>query len=156
MKPMSWTKSDHLISTDPGLLDLKRVHEFLSSSYWARGIPLGLVQKSISHSLNFGIYRTGGAQREQVGFARVISDFTTFAYLCDVFIAEHERGKGLGTWLMECVMSHPELQGLRRFCLGTRDAHSIYAGFGFEIIRQPENWMEIRNPDPYLSKARSP
>lgn len=148
-----WDRPGFEISTDPSLLDIPRIHRFLTGSYWAAGIPLALVEKSIRSSLPFGIYRVDANAREQIGFARVISDFTTFAYLADVYVESTYRGHGFAKWLMTCVMSHPDLQGLRRFCLGTRDAHRVYETFGFEVIKQPENWMEIRVPDIYRRRA---
>ena len=150
MAHASWSKGEFKISTDPSLLDVNRIHAFLSQSYWSAGIPRELVQKSIDASLPFGIYSASG---EQVGFARVISDFATFAYLGDVYVEEAWRGKGLSKWLMECVMGHPQLQGLRRFCLGTRDAHGLYAQFGFRVVQVPANWMEIKKVDLYGSRA---
>jgi GNAT superfamily N-acetyltransferase len=132
-------------------LDLEKIHRFLFQSYWARGIPLTTVQKSISHSLNFGLYLTETTDaRSQIGFARVVSDFSTFAYLGDVYVEPSHRGLGLSRWLLECIMAHPELQGLRRLCLGTKDAQGLYAKFGFAVHPQPENWMEIKNSDIYL------
>jgi GNAT superfamily N-acetyltransferase len=144
-----WERPEFEISTNPSFLDLPRIHRFLTASYWALGIPLPIVEKSIRGSLPFGIYRIEGKSREQVGFARVVTDFATFGYLGDVYVETDFRGRGLSKWLMSCVMEHPELQELRRFCLGTRDAHSLYTRFGFEAIKQPENWMEIRAPDIY-------
>jgi GNAT superfamily N-acetyltransferase len=132
------------ISTDPARLQLARIHAFLSRSYWAKGIPLDLVRKSIAHSLCFGVFAHAGPEPRQIGFARVISDQATFAYLADVYIEEDWRGRGLSRWLLRTILDHPELQGLRRFCLGTRDAHGLYAKFGFAVNAQPENWMEIR------------
>ncbi len=158
MKAMRWEKAPYFISTDPNDLDLDRIHAFLSRSYWAQGIPKELVGKSARNSLCFGVYlpasrKSPGGAPAQVGFARVISDYATFGYLADVYVEPEHRGRGLSKWLMECVMSHPELQGLRRFCLGTRDAHGLYQKFGFDNSRQPENWMEIRVPDIYLKAA---
>jgi len=137
---------EFFISTDKALLDASRIHAFLSQSYWAKGISRDLVERSIQHSLCFGVYTLS---REQVGFARVISDFTTFAYLCDVYIEPEYRGRGLSKLLMSTILSHPDLQGLRRFFLGTRDAHGLYRQFGFEVSTMPERWMEIVRKDPY-------
>ena len=127
------------ISTDKSKLDVDLVHQFLScSSYWAQGRPLGVVEKSIEHSLCFGVY--DGDQ--QVGFARVVTDYATFAWLCDVFILESHRGRGLGKWLIECIVACPDLQGPKKFLLATRDAHDLYRGYGgFESLEQPEKWM---------------
>lgn len=137
------------ISADKSKLQIKVIHGFLSKSYWAKDIPLEIVQRSIENSLGFGVYHGN----EQVGFARVISDFATFAYLGDVFILEEHRGKGLSKELMKVVFSHPQLQGLRRFCLGTRDAHKLYEQFGFHVIKKPELWMEIKQENIYSKKA---
>ena len=130
----------HHISTDPGELDLEVVHGFLTTSYWAAGITRELVERSISGSISFGLYEDG----RQVGFARVISDRTTFAWIADVFVLPEARGQGLGAWLIETIVSHPELQGLRRWFLATRDAHRLYAKFGFGPLINPERMMEFR------------
>lgn len=128
------------ISTDPSRLDREVIHDYLSRfSYWANGIPREIVDRAIDGSLNFGVY-DGDAQ---VGFARIITDRATFAYVCDVFILESHRGKGLGVWLMETVRAHPDLQGLRRWVLATRDAHGLYRKTGFRDIEQPVRYMEI-------------
>lgn len=128
------------ISTDKSKLDLDVIHNFLSSnSYWAENIPLSVVQKCIENSFCFGVYEG----EKQVGFARVITDYSTFAYFSDVFILEEYRGLGLGMWLIETIMSHPELQGLRRWMLATKDAHWLYRQFGFEELKTPEWFMEI-------------
>jgi GNAT superfamily N-acetyltransferase len=150
---MRWEKDDFEVSTDPALLDVDRIHAFLASSYWSTGIPLEIVRTSIENSLCFGLYRS--SDKRQLGFARVISDYATFAYLGDVYVEAEWRGKGLSKWLMSCIVSHPNLQGLRRFCLGTRDAHGLYRQFGFEVAKQPENWMEIKVPDLYRVKRSS-
>lgn len=133
------------ISTHRARLDLDVIHGFLTTSYWAEGIPRETVQRSIENSLCFGVYSEG----KQVGFARVISDFATYAYLGDVFILDSFRGLGLGKWLMECVMSHPRLQGLRRWSLATRDAHGLYAQFGFTPLKSPSRYMEIHHAGIY-------
>ena len=125
MQIESFSKDNYSISTDKSKLDLSVIHGFLSTSYWAEDIPVEIVKKSIENSLCFGVY----SENTQIGFARVISDYTTFAYLADVFIIEEERGKGLSKWLMECILKHEQLQGLRNFCLLTRDAHFLYAPF---------------------------
>jgi GNAT superfamily N-acetyltransferase len=122
------------------------IHEFLTNCYWARGIPRETVARSIEHSLCFGVYDGNGAQ---VGLARVISDFATIAYLGDVFVLESHRGRGLSKWMMECVMQHPELQGLRRWILLTRDAHGLYEQYGFTPLKSPESYMERHNPGIY-------
>ncbi|HEY7403576.1 MAG TPA: GNAT family N-acetyltransferase [Candidatus Angelobacter sp.] len=147
-----WTKGEFEISTDPTLIDLPAVHDYLTNSYWAKGIPVETVQRSIANSLCFGIYQEG----RQVGFARVVSDQATFAYLADVLVLEPYRGRGLSKWLMECILSHPDLQGLRRWMLDTRDAHALYQQYGFTHLKAPERWMEIHSPDIYAKKLRSP
>ncbi|MGD9900544.1 MAG: GNAT family N-acetyltransferase [Calditrichaceae bacterium] len=138
---------DILISADKSKLDLKVIHGFLSKTYWAEGITQDLVQKSIDHSLCFGVYH----KNRQIGFARIISDFTTFAYLADVFILKDFRGKGLSKKLMDCVLSHPDLQRLRKWMLATLDAHGLYKQYGFRQLKNPEYMMELHNPD-YLKK----
>jgi GNAT superfamily N-acetyltransferase len=139
-------RGDYLLTTDPALLDLDVIHGFLTNCYWAKGIPRETVVRSVEHSLCFGIY---DGSRAQVGFARVISDFATIAYLGDVFILDSHRGQGLGTWMMECITSHPLLQGLRRWILLTRDAHALYSKFGFTPLKAPERFMELHRPDVY-------
>ena len=136
---------DLLVSTDPSRLDLDTVHGFLSRSYWAAGIPRDVVDRSIRHSICFAAYVDG----TQVGFARVISDRATFAYLSDVFVIESVRGRGVGKRLMECIMEHPALQGLRLWTLFTRDAHGLYHHYGFREAKHPERLMEIRAAHPY-------
>ena len=139
MKLVEYVSDGWTISTDRARLNIDLIHGFLSrSSYWAYGRPLPTVQKSIDHSLCFGVYE--GAQ--QVGFARVVTDYATFAWLCDVFIVESHRGLGLGKWLVQCVSDHPDLQELRLFMLATRDAHILYARYGrFEPLTLRERWM---------------
>lgn len=135
------------VSTDPARLDLDAIHAYLTASYWAEGIPREVVARSLDGSLAFGLY---DADR-QIGLARVITDRATFAYLCDVYVLEEYRGRQLGGWLMECVMAHPDLQGLRRFMLATRDAHALYAKFGFTPPVKPQALMEIMKPGFYLT-----
>jgi GNAT superfamily N-acetyltransferase len=136
---------DVLISDDRTQLDRALIHRFLSErSYWALGVSREIVERAIDHSLCFGVYKAG----KQVGFARAVTDFATFAWLADVFIIEEERGKGLSKKLVAAIQAHPQLQGLRRFMLGTRDAHGLYAQFGFEPIKYPERFMEIAPPNP--------
>jgi GNAT superfamily N-acetyltransferase len=139
-----WRRDGYLISTDPSLLDLETVHGFLQRSYWAADRPLETVRRSVEHSLNFGLYQDEDGQ--QAGFARVVTDFATFAWLCDVFIDEAHRGHGLGVWLMETIVGHPRLQGLRLWMLGTRDAHSLYEKVGFTPLGAPERWMWKLSP----------
>lgn len=133
------------ISTDTAAMNLPYIHRFLSNSYWAKGIPVETVQKAMEGSLCFGVFKG----EEQVGFARVITDGATFAYLADVFIDEAHRGHGLAKRLMKTIMKHPQLQGLRRFALVTRDAHQLYAPFGFTPIHNPEMWMQVHRPHVY-------
>jgi len=145
-----WSKGDYEISTDRARIDMGMVHEFLTNSYWAKEIPLEMVRRSIENSISFGVYHG----QQQVGFARIISDQATFAYLADVFISPAYRGRGLSQWLMECIVSHPDLQGLRRWMLATQDAHGLYAKFGFTPIKSSESWMEIHRPDVYARIGR--
>jgi len=137
-----------LISTDRSKLDLDVIHKFLTLSYWAAGIPRATVARSIENSLCFGVYDNSN----QIGFARVISDFATYAYVADVFILEPYRERGLGKELMASIMAHPELQGLRRWSLGTRDAQGLYAQFGFEPVvnTRARTVMEIVDAELYL------
>ena len=145
-----WTRDGYEITTDRARIDVNAVHRFLSEeSYWARDIPREVVERSLRHSLCFAILRGD----ELVGFARVISDRATFAYLGDVFVLPAHRGKGLSKWLMECIGSHADLQGLRRWILATADAHGLYARFGFSPLKAPPRWMEKHDPDVY-AKAK--
>jgi N-acetylglutamate synthase-like GNAT family acetyltransferase len=130
----------YLISTDPSRLDLDVIHGFLRQAYWSRGVPRHIVKRSIEHSLPFGLYEVGGAQ---VGFARVVTDRAVFAYLGDVFVVPEHRGRGLGVWLVETVLAHPDLQSLRRVSLATADAHELYRRFGFGPPAAPEIHMFI-------------
>src|SRR5271169_5760943 len=134
---MERRRGEFFISTDRARLDLDAIYKFLTNCYWAKGIPREVVARSVEHSLCFGVCDAPGAQ---VGFARVISDFATYAYLGDVFVLESHRGRGLGKWLMECIMQHPALQNLRRWSLVTRDAHGLYAPFGFTPLQAPERY----------------
>jgi len=133
------------ISTDRSRLDVGLIHDFLRSSYWAQGIPRAVVERSIQHSLCFGAFLGG----RQVGFARVISDFASFAYVADVFVVPEHRGRGISKLLMRAIIEHPDLQGLRRILLATRDAHGLYAQFGFEPLTHPEHFMTLHKPDVY-------
>jgi GNAT superfamily N-acetyltransferase len=143
---MEQQRGGFLISTDRARLSLDVVHDYLTNCYWAKGIPREVVERSIEHSLCFGIYEQSGAQ---VGFARVVSDFATVAYLGDVFVLESHRGGGLSKWLMECITQHPALQNLRRWILLTRDAHGLYSKFGFTAVKSPDRYMELHRPDVY-------
>ena len=148
MNPYEVRHEDVLISDDRTRLNRALIHRFLSErSYWAQGVSQAIVDRSIDNSLCFGVYR---AER-QIGFARVVTDFATFAWLADVFIVEEERGKGLSKKLVAAIQSHPRLQGLRRFLLGTLDAHGLYAQFGFKPVKYPERFLEIAPPNPYQS-----
>ena len=133
------------ISTDRSRLDVALIHDFLRSSYWAQGIPRAVVERSIQHSLCFGAFLGG----RQVGFARVISDFASIAYVADVFVVSEHRGRGISKLLMRAILEHPDLQGLRRILLATRDAHGLYAQFGFEPLTHPEYFMTLHRPDVY-------
>ena len=133
------------ISTDPGRLQLDAIHAYLTRSYWSTGIPKVLVARAIANSLCFGVY----AGDQQVGFARVVTDKASFAYLADVYVLEEHRRQGLAKRLVAQIQAHPELQGLRRFMLATADAHGLYAQFGFKPVAKPQSLMEIRDPDPY-------
>ncbi len=133
------------ISTDPARLDSVAIHAYLARSYWAEEIPIEIVRRSLAGSLCFGLYQ----EDRQIGLARVITDYATFAYLCDVYVLEEFQGQGLGRWLMETVVAHPELQGLRRFSLVTRDAQALYAPLGFRSLAQPDRHMEIVRPGVY-------
>jgi GNAT superfamily N-acetyltransferase len=135
------------ISTDPARLDIAAIHRYLAhDSYWAKGIPLATVERAIAHSLPFGLYTPGG---ELAGFARVVTDYATFAWLCDVFVLPAHRGQGLSKWLMQVVWAHPQLQGLRRRLLATLDAHGLYEQFGFAPLAAPNLFLEIRQHNPY-------
>jgi len=142
------SKDGYLLSTDKQKLDTSLIHQYLSNeTYWAPGVPLDVVQRSIDNSVCFGIYHNG----IQVGFARVVTDKATFAYLADVFVLPAHRGKGLSKWMVSFIHDHPELQGLRRWLLGTRDAHGLYRQFGWTDIpaELAQRFMQIHNPDVY-------
>jgi GNAT superfamily N-acetyltransferase len=144
--PQTWSRGEYEISTDPARLDLDTAHDFIAvHSYWARGIPRSTFERALANSLTFGVYR--GTQ--QVGLARVVTDYASFGYLADVFIAESERGQGLSKWLMDCLLSHPGLQGLRRMMLATLDAHGLYQQYGFTPLAAPERFLERHNPNIY-------
>jgi GNAT superfamily N-acetyltransferase len=145
MQTIEWARDSFTVTTDPARLDLRMVAGFLSSSYWATRIPFDTVARSVANSLCFNLLD----EQRQIGFARVISDYATVAYLGDVFILPSHRGRGLSKWLMECVVSHPELQGLRRWLLATRDAHELYRQYGFEPLGNPQLFMERHFPNVY-------
>ena len=136
---------DYEITSDAARLDVDAIHAFLSKTYWSPGIPRHIVQRAIDNSLCLGVLLEG----RQVGFARLVTDKATFAYLADVYVLEEHRGKGLSLRLMEAVKAHPELQGLRRMMLATRDAHGLYAKFGFSPLAAPDRMMEVHVPDAY-------
>ena len=142
---MEWTRDNFTVTDDPARLDRDVIWRFLSSSYWAKNISAATVDRSLRNSLCFTLL--DGAR--QIGFARVISDRATIAYLGDVFVLPEYRGRGLGKWLIGCVTSHPELQGLRRWILGTRDAHDLYRQFGFTPLKDPARFMELHDPNVY-------
>ena len=143
--PIEFRKDSYSISTDPAKLDVDAIHHWLANeSYWAGNIPREVVDRAVANSLCFGLYDAG----KFIGLARVITDYATFAYLCDVFILQSHRGRGLSKWMVECILSHPGLQGLRRFNLVTRDAHALYSAFGFKAPANPNSYMELRNANP--------
>jgi GNAT superfamily N-acetyltransferase len=139
---VEWERGGYTISTDRDRLDIELIHRFLSEdSYWAAGVTREVVERSIENSLCFGLHHGN----EQVGFARVVTDRAAFAYLADVFVLTPHRGRGLGKWLIETVISHPDLQNIRRFFLGTADAHSLYERYGFRPV-DSSRMMELRHP----------
>ena len=140
--------TDIVISTDKNLLDINYIHHFLTHSYWSPGIPVSTVKKAIEGALCFGVY----LDNQQVGFARMITDKATFAYLADVFIDEKYQGRGYAKKLMKYIMAHPDLQGLRRMLLATKDAHGLYSQSGFSLLTNTDRWMQIHNPDAYKVK----
>lgn len=144
-----WKKDNWTISTDPARQDVNAIHAFLASAYWSEQIPREVVERAVRNSLCFGLFESA----VQIGLARVVTDYATFAYLCDVYVLESHRGHGLGKWLIECVMAHPQLQGLRRFNLVTADAHGLYARHGFQPLAKPANHMERHKPDIYKTTA---
>ena len=151
--PHELRHGDYLISDDPARLDADAVHAYLTRSYWAEGIPREVVARSLANSLCLGLYAADG---KQVGLVRVISDYATFAYLCDVYVLEPHRGHGLAKAAMRFTLAHPRLQGLRTWSLRTRDAHSLYARFGFKPLDHPESSMSLRFPDVYRRACQSP
>jgi N-acetylglutamate synthase-like GNAT family acetyltransferase len=143
MNDEAFIKKGYQISTDNSLLDFDTIFNYLDQqSYWAKGIPPAKLKKAIEHSLCFGVYKDG----VQAGFARVVTDRATFGYLCDVFILPAYQGAGLSKWMMQTIMAHPDLQGLRRWSLATLDAHGLYKQFGFKEVSNPEVWMQIFTP----------
>ncbi len=143
---MEWQSGEFTISTDRSRLQIQRIHKFLSEeSYWATERTLEQTETAIKNSLPFGVYKG----ENQIGFARVVTDYATFAYLGDVFILEEFRGQGLSKWLMETILSHSDLQNFRRWILATKDAHALYARFGFAALKFPSRWMEKTAPNAY-------
>lgn len=146
MTDLTIHKNEFSISTDKSKLDIDAIHDFLSTkAYWSVNVPRARVKTAIENSLCFGVYKHG----KQVGFARVITDFAAIAYLGDVYILEEHRGHGLSKWLIQTIMSHPDLQGLRRWILLTKDAHGLYRQFGWTDIADPSKWMEVHNKNAY-------
>jgi GNAT superfamily N-acetyltransferase len=139
----------YLLSDDPARLDLEAMHSYLKRAYWSEDIPLDVVERAVRGSLCVGAYDAGGAQ---VGLVRCISDYATFCYLCDVYVLEEHRGRGLSKAMMAMVVAHPKLQGLRRWTLVTLDAHGLYEQVGFRAIANPERFMERIVPDIYRKK----
>lgn len=147
MTQTEWRRGEFLISTERERLDFETIHRFISKeSYWGKGRAIEVVRRSVEGSLPFGVY----AGERLVGFARVVTDYATFAWLADVFVLEEFRGRGLGRWLVETILAHPELQGFRRWVLATKDAHEVYRPFGFQELKRPERWME--RPDPNMGE----
>jgi len=144
--------TDYEISLDSDRFDVEAIHAYLSQSYWAKDIPLGVLRKAMANSLCVGAF----AGTEQVGFARLVTDRATFAYLADVYVLEAHRGHGLSRRLVAALVEHPELQGLRRLMLVTRDAHGLYEKFGFTALAHPSRVMELHRPDVYVSKESAP
>jgi GNAT superfamily N-acetyltransferase len=143
--PFAAARDDYELTDDPARLDVDAVHAFLAGAYWSTGIPRETVARALANSLAFSLYHEG----RTVGFARFVTDRATFAYLADVFVVPEHRGRGLATWLVGAALTHPDLQGLRRFLLATRDKHGLYARFGFVPLAHPERFMEIHDPGIY-------
>src|ERR1700730_12671966 len=143
-----WHQGEYTISTDRSRLNLPLIHDFLcTTAYWATGRKIELVRRSIENSLSFGVFKDG----KQIGFARVVTDYATFAWMADVFILDQHRGRGLGKWLIDVIVSHPDLQGFRRWVLATKDAHELYRRVGFRELHRPERWME--RPDENMQES---
>jgi ribosomal protein S18 acetylase RimI-like enzyme len=146
---MEWKRDGFRITDNREDLDIETVHSFLRESYWAKGVPRSVVEKAVENSLCFGLYHN----LKLVGFGRAVTDLATFAYLADIFVLPDYRGRGLGKWLVSCMLAYPGLQGLRRWLLATRDAHGLYERNGFAPLRNPEWFMEINDPDIYQRGA---
>ncbi|MBK9137498.1 MAG: GNAT family N-acetyltransferase [Verrucomicrobia bacterium] len=134
------SRGEFTISTDPARQDVDAIHAFLARSYWAQGVAREVVAQAVQHSLCFGLFHRG----RQVGFGRVITDRATYGYVADVYVLEEFRGRGLGEWLVECIVNHPDLQVCRKLALATRDAHGLYARFGFQPLARPQDYLERR------------
>lgn len=140
-------RGEFLITNDPARLDMEFIHRFLSTNtYWATGRSIEVVRRSVENSFSFGLFHN----ERQIGFARVVTDYATFAWVADVFVLDEFRGQGLGKWLMGAILDHPQLQGFRRWVLATKDAHELYRPFGFDDLKRPERWME--RPDPKMQE----
>jgi len=142
---MEWKRDEFRITDTRDEQDIDLIHRFLSSTYWAKQIPKDVVQRAVEHSLCFGLYQG----RDQIGFGRAITDYATFAYLSDVFVLPEYQGRGLGSWLVSCILAHPELQNLRRWTLATQDAHGLYEKHGFTPLKNPGWFLEINDPEIY-------
>jgi GNAT superfamily N-acetyltransferase len=142
---LEFRRGEWVVSTERERLDVDLIHQFLTHSYWAKGIPRDVVERSLENSLCFGVFE--GAK--QIGFARAVTDYATYAYLADVFVLETHRSRGVAKFLMECILRHPQLENLRRWTLATRDAHRLYAKFGFTPLAEPQRFMELHNPGAY-------
>jgi N-acetylglutamate synthase-like GNAT family acetyltransferase len=138
--------SGYKISSKVDDMDSSVIHSYIARSYWAKDIPLNIMEKAINNSLCFGVFTDSGSQ---VAFARMVTDTATFAYLADVFVMEEHRGKGISKWLMKSIIAHPDLQGIRRMLLATSDAHNLYEQFGFKALSSPKSFMELHQPDVY-------
>ncbi len=135
-------KKEYFVSTDKRILQIKKIHSFLTRAYWSEGISIQKIKRAIKGSICFGVFH----KTEQIGFARVVTDKASIAYIADLFIIENYRGKKLSVWLMKCILSHPELKDVKAFMLATKDAHGLYAKFGFEKLKDPDRFMRMQNP----------
>jgi len=152
--PAQALRQGYRLSFAPEDIDAQAAHAFLRGAYWCEGVPLATVERAIAHSLCIALHAEAeGEHQGQVGFARVVTDRATFAYLCDVYVLDSHRGRGLATWMIDTLLAHPDLQGLRRFMLFTRDAHTLYAGHGFAPLATPQRGMEIVRPGLYLQPS---
>jgi GNAT superfamily N-acetyltransferase len=150
---MEWQREHYTISTDKSRLDEGMIHHFLyTSAVWAIGRPMHVVRKSIENSLCFGLYEDA----QQIGFARIVTDTATVGWICDMFVLHSHRGRGLGRWLVECMMQHPDVSGLRRILLNTRDAHELYVNYaGFRPLLAPQSWLEKFNGSPFENAEKT-